>query len=231
MHTSMLGPINAAMEEFDINTPVRMAGFLAQVAHESSSLNQWAENTNQVVIPNALTKLALSGRGPLSPTEYKKAVYFIEKYGNRNNLGNTGPIDGYLFYGRGPIQVTGRANVTKASQEIFGDHRLVRNPSLMETDPSTGFRTSAWFWWDNYLNETADSVNPNKAASIASVNKLISTKINGKNPNHLPERLQLYQNALHVLLQPSTQRTLSPTPSPAPSQTPSPGTGPPPPLS
>ena len=78
--------------------------------------------------------------------------YFVQKYGYgkiAKNLGNTSPIDGYLYYGRGPIQLTGKANVAAASHALFNDNRLVNSPGLLQdktNNPSVGIRASAWFW-------------------------------------------------------------------------------------
>ena len=75
-----LEPLNAAMREFHINTPVRQAAFLAQIAHESGELR------------------------------YVKELASGAAYEGRVNLGNTQPGDGMKFKGRGLIQITGRAN-------------------------------------------------------------------------------------------------------------------------
>ena len=73
-------PLNAAMDEWEINNPQRQAAFLAQVAHESGGFHY-------------VTEIA-SG----------------EAYEGRKDLGNTEPGDGVRFKGRGLIQLTGRAN-------------------------------------------------------------------------------------------------------------------------
>lgn len=74
--------LNAAMNEFDIDTALRQAAFLAQIGHESGQLR------------------------------YVKELASGEAYEGRKDLGNTFPGDGVKFKGRGLIQVTGRANYT-----------------------------------------------------------------------------------------------------------------------
>src|SRR5437660_371930 len=85
----------AAMEEYDIDTPGRMAMFIAQGAHESTSF-----------------------------TRLEEVAYGIA-YEGRADLGNTQPGDGKLFKGRGVFQLTGRTNYAKCSQQCFGDSDLL----------------------------------------------------------------------------------------------------------
>lgn len=73
-------PLNDAMHEFEINTPLREAAFLAQLAHESGEFR------------------------------YVQEIASGEAYEGRLDLGNTEPGDGVRFKGRGLIQITGRAN-------------------------------------------------------------------------------------------------------------------------
>jgi putative chitinase len=75
-----LVPLNATMQEFEINTPARKAAFLAQVGHESGQLR------------------------------YVRELASGKAYEGRRDLGNINPGDGVRFKGRGLIQVTGRAN-------------------------------------------------------------------------------------------------------------------------
>ena len=59
-------------------------------------------------------------------------------------LGNKEAGDGEKFRGRGLIQLTGRANYAKASQFIYGDDTLLKNPELIETDPDVAGKVAAW---------------------------------------------------------------------------------------
>ena len=83
-----IGSINDALTEYEINTALRAAHFLAQIAAESIQLRYTAE--------------IASGAA----------------YEGRRDLGNTRPGDGVKFKGRGLIQVTGRDNYTKCAQAL-----------------------------------------------------------------------------------------------------------------
>lgn len=80
---ALIAPLNAAMERADIDTPARIAAFVAQIGHESLDL--------------AFMQEIASGAA----------------YEGRKDLGNTQTGDGKRFKGRGPIQLTGRDNYTK----------------------------------------------------------------------------------------------------------------------
>lgn len=120
--------LDAAMREFDINTPARQASFLSQVGHESGQLRYVRE---------------LWG-----PTPAQRA------YEGREDLGNTQPGDGVRYLGRGLIQITGRANYTDAMMALDVD--IVEHPELLET-PVLACRSAAWFWKSHGLNELADA--------------------------------------------------------------------------
>lgn len=127
-----IGPISSACHEWEINTPLRMAAFLAQVGHETSCFQFLHE---------------LWGPTPAQ----------LHYEGNAD-LGNTQPGDGRRFLGRGLIQVTGRANYSACSLALFDDLRLVTRPELLE-DPTNASRSAGWFWKAHGLNELADAGN------------------------------------------------------------------------
>ena len=86
-----LEPLNAAMREFHINTPVRQAAFLAQIAHESGELR------------------------------YVKEIASGAAYEGRKDLGNTQSGDGMRYKGRGLIQITGRNNYAECGKALGVD--------------------------------------------------------------------------------------------------------------
>jgi len=121
------GPLVAAMNANQINTPLRQAHFLAQLGHESGSLRYTAE-------------LA-------SGTAYE----------GRTDLGNTQPGDGPRFKGRGLIQITGRTNYTQYGNDRGQDYVTGPNPNLLATDPNIAADCSGWFWATRHLNGLADN--------------------------------------------------------------------------
>lgn len=100
----MLGPLNRAMNEFEINTPRRQAYFLAQVGHESMGLTRTEELS--------------SGRA----------------YEGRRDLGNTRRGDGVRFKGRGLLQITGRANYKSTGRalglDLIANPQILETPRV-----------------------------------------------------------------------------------------------------
>jgi putative chitinase len=95
-------PLSQAMDEFEINSPLRMAAFLAQIAHESGSL------------------------------KYVREIASGEAYEGRSDLGNNQRGDGVRFRGRGLIQVTGRANYAACGEalglDLLAEPELLERP-------------------------------------------------------------------------------------------------------
>jgi putative chitinase len=216
-----VGPLNEAMEEFQINTPKRAAGFLAQLAWESSNLTHWVEQQSLTkpvgtkVGTGIVTSSSQLGYTVTTTTAGKTTTAYVGVSGPNfknydptgpnpklaKSLGNTNKGDGSLFRGRGPIQVTGRYNYTQLNIALGlagTPLDLVENPSLLSTDPSIGFRASSVFWNKNGLNQVADTVDPSNSTSISNINTAITKKIN-PGLSHLSDRLNLYTKALAVL--------------------------------
>jgi predicted chitinase len=147
--------IQQAMAEFGITSYLREAAFLAQLAHESAELR------------------------------YMEEIASGAAYEGRKDLGNTQPGDGKRYKGRGPIQLTGRANYTKYGGLLGLD--LVNNPTVAATK-EVGFRIAGEFWKLNGLNELADQQQF----------KAITKRING-GYNGLDDRIKYYDRAKSVL--------------------------------
>jgi len=136
--------LNQAMQQAGINTPQREAAFLAQLGHESGSF------------------------------KYMQELASGQEYEGRKDLGNTQPGDGVKYKGRGPIQITGRANYAAAGKALGLD--LIDHPDLAAT-PQVGFQTAAWYWNTHNLNQYADQ---NTQASFDKITKAINGGYNGK---------------------------------------------------
>lgn len=152
--------LQAAMTEFQINTFLREAAFLAQLAHESGEL------------------------------QFMEEIASGAQYEGRGDLGNTQPGDGRRYKGRGPIQLTGRANYRQAGQTLGLD---LEGDPFQASKKEVGFRIAGLFWSTRGLNELADR-------GTDSAFRQISIRING-GINGLDERFHFYDRAKALLSQ------------------------------
>ncbi len=155
--------LQAVCEEYSINTPQRVAGFLSQIGHESAGFAVLTENLNYNV--NAL--LTKFGRHRISEVDARrfgratgqranKEAIANTLYGGewgRINLGNTLPGDGWRFRGRGLKQATGRDNYRRCGIALGVD--FITHPDRLAL-PVNATRSAGWFWGANDLNRLAD---------------------------------------------------------------------------
>ena len=130
-----LEPLDAAMTEFGIDTPLRQAAFLAQICHESGHL---------LYVEELASGAAYDNRADLGNTEIE-AVRIAKKYGS---------TAGRFFKGYGLIQLTGYYNI-RAYSEATGDD-YVNTPSKLK-EPIVAAHSAAWFWNSRKLNALADT--------------------------------------------------------------------------
>lgn len=171
-----------AMDRYAINTPLRMAHFLAQVGHESGRLR----HTKEVWGPTAAQlryERDFNAPWPTSPAEAKRPEFAKNRLAY--NLGNVVEGDGKRFMGRGLIQLTGRSNYKQMSQATGVD--VVAIPQLVEF-PDLATLSAAWFWDSRGLNRFAD------VDDFLTVTKRINGGTNG-----LADRENLLRSAKLVL--------------------------------
>lgn len=123
--------INGYSDLFKIDTPLRMAHFLAQIAHETNELRYVKELGNEAY--------------------FRK--YDVGKL--KQMLGNIKPGDGYKYRGRGIIQITGRANYQAYQDSKHCNGDIMSNPKLLE-QPLGAVKSGMWWWWKHDLNKLAD---------------------------------------------------------------------------
>lgn len=142
------------LEEYGIDTPLRLAHFLAQTSHESGGFRAVEENLNYRA--EQLLKIFPKYFRDKDPNDYAKQPEKIANlvYGSR--LGN-GPVesgDGYRYRGRGLIQLTGKSNYERFAAGIESD---LDEAVEYLTTPEGAVESAAWFWANNGLNELADT--------------------------------------------------------------------------
>lgn len=157
-----LTEIQAACDEFGINTPLRIAAFLAQIGVESAGLTAVVENLNYSAI--ALPKMWPSrfsqdlankiGRTAEHPADQRSIANVA--YANRGGNGDVASDDGWNHRGRGLIQVTFKSNYIQMGKFLNLD--LLNHPELLETQANAA-RSAACFFVKNKCLNYADSGN------------------------------------------------------------------------
>ncbi len=175
--------------DYDINTPKRMASFIAQCAHESGGFMVLKENLNYK--PASLRKLfpkyfpndQIAQQYCSKPNKQEAIANRI--YADRMGNGSESSGDGYRFCGRGLIQLTGRSNYQSFADSL--EMKIEDVPEYLATFEGAA-QSACWFWETNGLNKFAD------AGDILGLTK----RINGGTIG-LEDRKKHYEHALHVL--------------------------------
>jgi len=186
-----LAPLDAAMAEFHIDTPLRQAAFLAQVAQESGQLSRLVESLNYSDVallaqwPRHFTVETARQYGRVAGHPANQEMIANLAYADRNGNGDVASGDGWRYRGRGAIQITGKYNYDKCGRALGVD--LVAYPELL-AEPVQACRSAAWFWARNGLNSLADK------KDVAGITRRINGGTTGLN-----DRLAYYQTALEAL--------------------------------
>ncbi|AVM76186.1 glycoside hydrolase family 19 protein [Magnetospirillum gryphiswaldense] len=174
-----------ACAEWVIDTPLRQAAFLAQIAHESGQFRVLAENLNYSA--EALLRVFPRHFDAGQAATYARQPQRIGSrvYANRMGNGDEASGDGWRYRGRGLIQVTGKANYAACGTALGLD--LIAQPDLLE-QPGPAAHSAGWFWHRNSLNRPAD------ARDIETITRRINGGLTG-----LDDRKACYARACAAL--------------------------------
>ena len=186
-------------QEYEINTPQRIAAFIAQTSHESGGYTMLSENLNYRAAtlaacwPNRFAVLGPDKKpkkenGKLVPTAVANSIAgkpeLIANMVYSSRMGN-GPAEsgeGWKYRGRGLKQLTGKDNYARCGHALGLD--LIGNPDLL-LEPMAAARSAGWFWKANSLSVFADK------GDLEGMTK----KINGGLIGY-PQRKALYEKCL-----------------------------------
>ena len=177
------------LPDYDINTPQRIAAFVAQCAHESGGFTALKENLNykavtlRKIFPKYFPDDAIANQYASLPN--KQEAIANKVYASRMGNGDEASGDGYRYCGRGLIQLTGKNNYQSFADSLEMDVEDV--PEYLATFEGAA-QSACWFWESNNLNQWADK------GDILTLTK----RINGGTIG-LDDRIKHYQHALHVL--------------------------------
>jgi putative chitinase len=181
-----LEALNEILPEYEIDTPKRVAAFIAQCAHESGGFRALKENLNYraesllKIFPKYFKTLAEANNYAKKPEKIANKIY-----GGRMGNGPELSGDGFRYCGRGLIQLTGKENYTWFAESL--EMELEDVPEYLQTFEGA-VQSACWFWETNNLNQWADK------GDILTMTK----RINGGTIG-LEDRKKHYEHALHVL--------------------------------
>jgi putative chitinase len=186
---AVIAQLPDTIAKFELNTPLRLAHFLAQAGHESGGFKLVNENLNY----GAKGLLGIFKK--YFPTEEKAKLYERKPekianlvYGSRMGNGAETTGEGYKFRGRGYIQLTGKDNY-KAFDAVVTES-IVDNPDLVAT--KYPLLSAAWFFHKNGLHKIAD-----KGATDAVITE-VTKRVNGGIIG-LPDRIKHFKEYYALL--------------------------------
>jgi len=186
---SVIAMIPDTAAKFQINTPLRLAHFLAQCGHESGGFKVTQENLNYSAKGLAgIFKKYFPTEAVATPYARQPQKIANKVYANRMANGSEASGDGYKFRGRGYIQLTGRDNYTQFGKAIGED--IANNPDVVSSNYA--LLSAAWFWSKNGLNKLADG------GAGDTVVTSITKRVNGGTIG-LPDRIKHFKEYYQLL--------------------------------
>jgi putative chitinase len=186
---SVISQIPETAAKFGIDTPLRLAHFLAQCGHESGGFKATQENLNysasglKGIFSKYFKEAGLAEQYQRNPQKIASRVY-----GGRMGNGPESTGEGFKFRGRGYIQLTGKDNYTAFGKAINED--MTANPDKVATHYA--LLSAAWFFTKNGLHKMADG-----GATDAVVTQ-ITKRVNGGTIG-LPDRIKHFKEYYNLL--------------------------------
>jgi len=178
--------LSQLLPDYEIDTPKRIAAFIAQCSHESGGFTALKENLNYRAVtlrkvfpkyfPNDDLANAYAG---------KQEMIANKVYASRMGNGNEASGDGFRYCGRGLIQLTGKSNYQAFADSL--EMNVEDVPEYLQSFEGAA-QSACWFWESNNLNRFADT------GDIKGMTKVINGGYIG-----LEDRIKHYDYALSVL--------------------------------
>lgn len=185
---NVLNQIPLVMEKFKIDTPLRLAHFLAQCGHESGNFKAVRENLNysserlKQIFPKYFP-------GNMSDLYARKPESIASRvYASRMGNGDEKSRDGWTYRGRGYIQLTGKNNYS--AFDAFVDDDIINNPDLVAT--KYPLLSAAWFFHRNNLNAISDKGSTDKIVTE------VTKRVNG-GTHGLADRISRFKYFYDIL--------------------------------
>jgi putative chitinase len=181
--------LSQLLPDYEINTPQRIAAFVAQCSHESAGFTALKENLNykavtlRKIFPKYFPSDDLANAYANMPNKQEAIANRV--YASRMGNGDEHSGDGYRYCGRGLIQLTGKSNYQSFADSL--EMNVEDVPEYLATFEGAA-QSACWFWESNNLNQWADK------GDILTLTK----RINGGTIG-LEDRIKHYEHALHVL--------------------------------
>jgi putative chitinase len=181
--------LSQLLPDYEINTPQRIAAFIAQCSHESAGFTALKENLNyrwetlRKIFPKYFPTDDLAKAYAAMPN--KQEAIANRCYASRMGNGDEQSGDGFRYCGRGLIQLTGKNNYQLFAESL--EMNVEDVPAYLATFEGAA-QSACWFWESNNLNRFAD------VGDIKGLTRAINGGYIG-----LEDRIKHYEHALHVL--------------------------------
>jgi putative chitinase len=180
-----LTPLNKVCDKYEINTPLRIAGFLAQCGHESGGFRLTVENMNYSASRLLIVFERYFNADSAKNYEFKPEKIANRVYADRMGNGDEASGDGWKYRGRGLIQLTGKDSY--AAFSMAADNNALVEPELVE-QPEFAAMSAGWYWDTRKINALADN------KDIVGMTRRVNGGING-----LDDRQMRYSRLISVL--------------------------------